>query len=63
MFEKLEIKLLYLTAYHLQVDKQSERSNQTFEIALRFQISHNTRYRRLNWPGIFPKIPRRLNNS
>ena len=63
MFKKLGVKLLYSTAYHPQTDGQSERSNQTLEIALRFQISHDTSYGRVNWPGILPKIQRGLNNS
>lgn len=56
MFEKLGVKLLYSTAYHPQIDGQSKISNQTLEIMLRFQISHNTSYRQLTWPGILPKI-------
>ena len=63
MFKKLGVKLLYSTAYHPQTDGQSERSNQTLEIALRFQISHDTSYGQLNWPGILPNIQRGLNNS
>lgn len=35
VFDKFEIKLLYSTAYHSQSDGQSERTNQTVEIALR----------------------------
>ncbi len=63
IFKKLGVKLLYSTAFHPQTDGQSERSNQTLEIALRFQISHDTSYGRVNWPGILPKIQRGLNNS
>ncbi len=29
----------------------------------RFQISHDTSYGQVNWPGILPKIQRQLNNS
>lgn len=36
MFKKLGVKLLYSIAYHLQKDGQSEKNNQTFEIAVRF---------------------------
>ncbi len=63
IFKNLGIKLLYSTTYHLQTNGQSGQSNQTLEIALRFQISHNTSYRRVNWLGILPKIQKRLNNS
>lgn len=57
MFKKLRVNLLYSTTYHLQTDRQSERGNQTLEIALRFQIFYDTSYRRANWPGILlPKI-------
>lgn len=62
-FKNLGVKLLYLITYHLQTDSQSKRSNQTFEIALRSQISHDTSYRWLSWPGILHKIQKGLNNS
>ncbi len=39
MFDKLEVKLLYSTVYHLQTDDQSERTNQIVEIALRYHLS------------------------
>ncbi len=63
MFKKLGVKLLYSTAYYPQIDGRSEQSNQTLEIALCFQISHDTSYRQVNWPGILLKIQRGLNNS
>lgn len=34
LFEKLEVKLLYNSAYHLEIDGSSKRKNQTVEIAL-----------------------------
>ena len=34
IFDKLGVKLLYLTAYHPQTDGSSEHTNQTTEIAL-----------------------------
>ena len=37
-FEKLEISLLTSMIYHSQIDDQSERSNQTVKIALRFLL-------------------------
>ena len=40
LFTKLEVKLLYSTAYHPQIDGSSERTNQTVEIALRFLFIH-----------------------
>lgn len=63
MFKKPRVKLLYSTAYHLQINRQSKRSNQILKIILRFQISHGTSYGQLNWSGIFSKIQRGLNNS
>ena len=38
IFYRLDIELLYFTAYHPQTDGSSERTNQTAEIALRFYI-------------------------
>ena len=37
-FQKLKIDLLYFTTYHSQTNEVSERTNQTFEIALRFYL-------------------------
>ncbi len=37
-FEKLEISLLTSMIYHSQINNQSERSNQTVKIALRFLL-------------------------
>ena len=39
LFEKAGSKLLLSTAYHPQTDGQSERTNQTVEIALRYYIT------------------------
>ncbi len=63
MFKKLGVKLLYSTTYYPQNDGKSQQSNQILEIALCFQISHNTSYGRVNWSEILPKIQRQLNNS
>ena len=42
LFKLLEIELLVSTVYHSQTDSQSERTNQTAEIALQFFIiSHS----------------------
>ena len=38
LFTRLGIKLLYSTAYYLQIDGSSERTNQTAEIVLRFYL-------------------------
>jgi Integrase zinc binding domain len=40
-FKRLGTNMLITTAYHLQADGQSERTNQTMEIALRFIITNN----------------------
>lgn len=61
LFTKLEVKLLYSTAYHPQTDGSSERTNQTVEITLRFFV-HGL----LNpsvWPEILPRIQSLLNNT
>jgi hypothetical protein len=39
LFQKSNTKILTSTAYHPQTDGQSERSNQTIEIALRYYVS------------------------
>ena len=45
LFSKAQTKILTSTAYHPQTDGQSERSNQTVEIALRYYVSE----RQDNW--------------
>ena len=45
LFQKSGTKILTSTAYHPQTDGQSERSNQTIEIALRYYVSE----RQDNW--------------
>ena len=54
LFEKLQVKLLYSTAYHPQSDGQSERTNQTTEIMLRFFVAG------LDRPELWPKTLSRL---
>ena len=54
MFEKLGVQLLYSTAYHPQTDGQSERTNQTVKIALRFYFDTLIDIKR--WPEILPRI-------
>lgn len=38
MHKVFAMKLLYFTAYHLQIDSASEQTNQTAEIALQFYL-------------------------
>ncbi len=61
MFRKLGVNLLYSTAYHPQTDGQSERTNQTVEIALRSHLAGMERP--ADWPMILPRIQRNLNNA
>lgn len=60
IFEKLQVKLLYSTAYHPQTDGMSERTNQTAEIALRFYM--HTLMKPSEWPTILPRLQALLNN-
>ena len=41
VFTILQVKFLTSTAYHPQTDGQSERTNQTVEIAMRYQLTSN----------------------
>ena len=61
LFPKLGVKLLYSIAYHPQIDGSSERTNQTFEIALRFFVHalEDLSY----WPEVLPHIQSILNNT
>ena len=58
IFGKLQVSFLTSTAYHPQTDGQSERTNQTVEIALRYYISND-----VNWRQALPFISAILNNS
>ena len=60
IFERLDTKLLMSTAYHSQTDGQSERTNQTIEIALRFLIAENPL---INWKAALPALQFSMNNS
>ena len=60
IFGRLKVKFLTSTAYHPQTDGQSERTNQTVEIALRF---HLTSYPDDEWDQILPYIQITINNS
>lgn len=61
VFLLLGVKLLFATPYHPSVDGQSERTNQTVERALRFQIHSMPDPRR--WIEALPHIYSILNNS
>jgi hypothetical protein len=59
-FKRLGTSMLTTTAYHPQADGQSERTNQTVEIALRFAIANHPESK---WPELIPNIQAVLNNS
>ena len=59
IFQQLQTSLATSTAYHPQSDGQSERTNQTVEIALRFHLSTGTD----DWLTILPFLQASLNNS
>ena len=59
LFQKAETKLLVSTAYHPQSDGQSEKTNQTVEIALRHYIAAHQR----DWPEHLPAIQAAINTS
>ena len=61
LFKLLGVGLLYSTAYHPQTDGQSERTNQTIEIALRYYLS-GLDYPK-EWPTVLPRLQAYLNNS
>ena len=60
VFEKLGTSLLTSTAYHPQTDGQSERTNQTVEIALRYLL---TSHPDTDWTEFLPFLQGSLNNS
>jgi hypothetical protein len=59
LFKRLGVQQMVTTAYHPQADGQSERTNQTVEIALRFWLSEGNK----DWPGFLPFLRASLNNS
>lgn len=61
IFTKLGVKLMFSTAYHPQSDGQSERSNQTIEIALLYFIS--TLDNPADWPDVLVDLQSSINNS
>lgn len=60
IFRRLGVSLLTSTAYHAQTDGQSERSNQTVEIAIRFLTSNDPD---VDIIAALPTIQSQLNNS
>ena len=60
IFVKLGVKFLTSTAYYSQTDGQSERINQTIEIALRFHLTANPEG---DFDEILPYIQSIINNS
>ena len=62
VFIKLGVSFLVSTAYHPQTDGQSERTNQTIEIALRFWLSDPENQDK-DWEEALPYITAALNNS
>lgn len=59
VFERLGVDLAASTAWHPQTDGQSERTNQTVEIALRFHLTTGTD----DWLSILPFLQACLNKS
>ena len=51
-FERLNTNLFFNFAYHSQIDEQSKRTNQIFEIILRYFI---TKHSDLNWVDVLSK--------
>ena len=62
LFKRLNIKLLYFTAHHLQTDNQSKCSNQTAEIVLQYYITDNYK-NRWNWVFFLLYLHAILSNS
>lgn len=60
LFQRLGVEILASTAYHPQTDGQSERTNQTVEIALRYFITANPG---VDWTLVLPYLQGSLNNS
>ena len=59
-FNHLGIALLFTTAYHPQTDGQSERTNQTVEIALRYSLMEGDI---TDFSKLLPSIQATMNNS
>ena len=61
LFSQLDVKLLYSTVYHSQIDDTSKRTNQIIEIALRYHIQALNDCR--NWSTIVEIMQQTINNS
>ena len=61
LFNRFEIKLLYFTAYHSQIDEFFERINQTLKIAFRYHFQTLSDHR--NWSSIINVMQRTFNNE
>ena len=61
IFERLNVHLYFTTAWHPSADGQSERSNQTIEIALRYFLA--TLDNHAKWPTVLPRLTVALSNS
>ena len=59
LFKSLGTKILTTTAWHPQGNGQSERTNQTVEIALRFHITSSE----IPWPEIIPSLQSSTDNA
>jgi len=59
-FNKLGVAMLTATVYYPQVDGQSECTNQTIEIALRFLLAE---YSDTHWMAFLPALTAIVNNS
>ncbi|SLM37280.1 reverse partial [Lasallia pustulata] len=57
---KLKIEMLTSTAYHPQTDGQSEQTNQTAEIALRYFLTSSPKS---NWAKYLPRLRSELNKQ
>ena len=60
MLKKLDVKMLLSSIYHSQIDDQSERINQIFEIALRYLIFENLD---MNWKETLSALQMTFNNA
>ena len=61
IFGLLGTEILASTAWHPQTDGQSERTNQTVEVAMRFYLT--TRIDASDWPLMLPYLQGSLNNA
>ena len=63
LFHKLGTDLLTSTAYHAQADGQSERTNQTVEIAMSYYVTSHAEIDTADWTLVLPYLQSYLNNS